>query len=89
MSATAEVLQLPEGSILVLRDVHLDDDADAKLVDQLAEVAGHRRFLVLYIPTGAEAEVWGPDDDLVAKVQALLEPRTYPGYGNNDGLVGF
>lgn len=78
MSADAEVLRLPEGSILVLRGVELGEGLDAALVEQLTDTVGHRRFLVLHIPADATALVWGPDDDLVAKVQALLVPPVEP-----------
>lgn len=76
----AEVLQLPEGSVLVLRGVDLPQNVVDRLVEQLIEAVGHQRFVVLMLLADATAEAWGPDDDLVAKVRALLYPEAeYPG----------
>lgn len=70
--AAAEVHQVPPGSIVVLRDVVLDGDAGAMLTTELANMLGHSKFLLLTTVHGGDVEVWGPDDDLTAKVQALL-----------------
>lgn len=72
--AGVEVLQVPVGSVLVLKDVELGDMASADtLVSGMAEVLGHHKFVVLTITTGAAVEVWGPDTDLEARLTELLK----------------
>lgn len=69
---SAEVLAIPEGSLLVLHDVELDEASADSLIAGLTDKLGHDRFVVLTLFSGSAVEVWGPDDDLTAKVQALL-----------------
>lgn len=72
--AGVEVHQVPEGSIVVLRDVELDGAEMAEaMTEGLAAIAGHNRFVVLTIVDGADVEVWGPDTDLRANLTRLLE----------------
>lgn len=74
----AEVLQLPEGSVLVLRGVDLPQNVVDRLVEQLIEAVGHQRFVVLMLPAGADAEVWGAGDGLLGKVRLALQRPEYP-----------
>jgi hypothetical protein len=74
VSAEAKVLAVQEGSVLVIQGVALSGlEAAARLRTVVADAVGHDRFAVLWLPPDGEAEVWGPDDDLAAKVSALLE----------------
>lgn len=78
--ADAKVLQIPEGSVLVLIGVDLDIGVDEQpvvdsMLKELRDVVGHERFLVLQIPTSGDAVVWGPDTDLRAELTALLDQR--------------
>lgn len=75
MNPQAQVLPIPEGSVLVLTDVRFPPEMYDAAIDAIAEAAGHNRFVVLQLDTGAGAEVWGPDDDHVAKLRALLDER--------------
>lgn len=73
MSASIEVTApIAEGSIVVLRDVEFDGDVMAGLVEQMAELVGHKRFLVVCLAGDGELETWGPDVDLRARVAELL-----------------
>lgn len=72
--AGVEVHQVPEGSIVVLRDVELDGAEMAEaMTEGLAAIAGHNRFVVLTIVDGADVEVWGPDTDVREQLTRLLE----------------
>lgn len=77
MTASIEVTApIAEGTLVVLRDVEFDPEVLAGVVDSMAEIAGHRRFLVLAVQGDGDVETWGPDDDLRAKVEALLAETT-------------
>lgn len=79
--AEITVREVPEGSVVLLQGVmppNLDPDQATEWVDyvgnSVARVAGHARFVLLTTPTDdpARFEVWSLDDDLEAKVRALL-----------------
>lgn len=76
MAASVEVLAVPEGSLIVFKNVMFSDgDAadDAMVVaNETCEAIGHRRWCLVNISDGADVEVWGPDVDL-ARVRALLD----------------
>lgn len=83
MAGDAYVLPVPEGSILVLRNVHLaptdagpdtDDQVQAELFHLVAEAVGHDRFIILHLDGDAEAITLTPDDAL-DRLAALLEVR--------------
>lgn len=72
-----DVHQVPRGSVVVLTGAHLETpDVAGRLVEEITAVTGHADFALLVLGAGA-VEVWGPDDDLAAKVAALL-PRDVP-----------
>lgn len=70
---------VPEGSILVLTGIDFGERDDVNGEDPMDEVGrhieacvGHRKFCLIYGRDGGEAEVWGPDVDLKAKIEDLL-----------------
>lgn len=71
---SVEVLPVPEGSIIVLRNVAFggDDDAINNVVESLREGLGHDKFVMLHLNDGGEVDVWGPDVDVAAKIRDLL-----------------
>jgi hypothetical protein len=77
VTTEAKVLPIPEGSVVVVRGVHVGGaEAVADAMRQFARAAGHDRFVVLWLDADADAEVWGPDVDLAEKVRGLLDaPR--------------
>lgn len=65
---------VPPGSIVILTGVQLETNAlAAELVKEITGAVGHGAFALLVLGEGA-VDVWGPDDDLAAKVAALF-PR--------------
>lgn len=80
MAGDAYVLPVPEGSILVLRNVHLaptdeqPDGASDELFRLVAEAVGHDRFIILHLDGDGEAIALTPDDAL-DRLAALLEVR--------------
>jgi hypothetical protein len=95
VSASIEVTApITEGSIVVLRDVEFDGDVMVGLVEQMAELVGHKRFLVVCVAGGGELETWGPDTDLGARVTELFDearaqrPTPPPRPGSNAGWQG-
>lgn len=80
--ATVQVVEVPEGSVLVLRGVELDHEVLESFVSEVERVVGHTRFTTLLMPTDGDAEVWGPDADLSARVRRLLAP---PARGHGEG----
>lgn len=69
-----EVLPVPEGSIIVLRNFPISLDAHAvnDLVESVRVGLGHDKFVMLHLNDGGEVEVWGPDVDVAAKIRDLL-----------------
>lgn len=76
MAAVMKVVQVPEGSVILLTGVYGSEtdgpSFEEQVVREVARVAGHDRFTVISVPDDAEIEVWGPDVDLVTKVRELL-----------------
>jgi hypothetical protein len=64
---------VPEGSIIVMR-MTADPELMGTIAEALPDVIGHDRFVVLYLASGGDVAVWGPDDDLHAKLAELLGP---------------
>ena len=73
---------IPLGSIILLRNVRqADDDYTTDWPTFMDDVGaaiesacGHRRFALMAVEDGtAEVEIWSPDDDMEAKVKALIE----------------
>lgn len=71
--AEAKVLQVPEGSIIVLTDVRFHEDAYDEQMETLTASIGHDRWCVLHVTSGADVEVWGPDTDVAERLRALLD----------------
>lgn len=97
MSASIEVTApIAEGTLVVLRDVEFDPETMADVVDRMAEIAGHRRFLVLCVRGDGDVETWGPDVDLDERLRSLLaeterrrpEPPPRPGSSSTGGWQG-
>lgn len=65
-----QVAQVPEGSIILLVGLQFED-VDGMVVPVIAEAVGHNKFAVVMANAG-RMEVVGPDDDLAARVRALL-----------------
>jgi hypothetical protein len=71
--AAMKVVQVPEGSVILLTGVHVPEiEGDESFEYRMVRASGHDRFTILSVPDGADIEVWGPDVDLAAKVRELL-----------------
>jgi hypothetical protein len=71
--AGVEVHPVPEGSIVVLRDLDGGShDAGRELAEVLQEVVGHSSFVVLSVTDSTTVEVLGPDVDVRARLMELL-----------------
>lgn len=97
MSPSIEVTApIAEGSLIVLRDVEFEPEMMASIAEQMADLVGHGRFLILALAGDGDVEVWGPDDDLRAKLSTLLveearrrpEPTPRPGSSSRGGWQG-
>lgn len=70
--AQVQVLQVPPGSLIVLKGVDLDSDTLSAMTEALAERFGHSSFCLVHVPDAGEVEVWTEDDDLAERFTALL-----------------
>lgn len=71
-----EAYEVKRGSVIVLRDLgFIFDEPDAMndTIETLVGAIGHANFCLI-VDTGEDGkvEVWGPDVDLRAKVEALI-----------------
>jgi hypothetical protein len=80
LSADIKVVQVPEGSVLLLTGMAFaaDDDGSgiARLSEAIEAAVGHRQFVTIVSDVDGDIEVWGPDVDLKAKVEQLLGRST-------------
>lgn len=72
------VYQVPEGSILVLSGIEIEEGYGMDwIMGVIEKTVGHRKFCIIHSPdpdNGAPIEVWGPDTDLEARIKELLTP---------------
>lgn len=74
-----EVLPVPEGSIVVIRNVDLDGpEGWVYLLEEMRKAVGHDRWVVLQISEPGDVWVVGPDVDLKAVVGQLLAEARFP-----------
>lgn len=67
------VHQIPEGSVLVLKGVEMDDETADDMMRYIVKAVGHLRFCIIHLPDDeGTVDVWGPDTDLQAKIEELL-----------------
>lgn len=69
-----KVLQIPPGSLIVLQGVSFyEDDMMADLISALWEKCGHNDFVILNVPDGGVAEVFGSVEEAVERVRQALD----------------
>lgn len=66
-----QALKIEPGTLLVLGDVELDEDASFRLVKALEKVAGHDKFVILHTYNGAIATAFTAE-----QVVAMLKQLT-------------
>lgn len=87
---------IAEGSLVVLRDVEFEPEMMQSIAEQMADLVGHTRFLIIALAGDGEVETWGPDVDLRERLAALLaeterrrpEPPPRPGSSSAGGWQG-
>jgi hypothetical protein len=76
VAAVMKVVQVPEGSVILLTGVYGSEvdgwSFEDQMVREVTRAAGHDRFTIISVVDDVDIEVWGPDVDLAAKVRELL-----------------
>lgn len=67
------VHQILEGSVLVLKGVEMDEETVDVMMKYIIKATGHTKFCIIHLPDDeGTVDIWGPDTDLQAKIEELL-----------------